>query len=81
MRPTSATAKKLVLDLIGDRSPVLLSDLGLPVFDDGPGLLGALRHRLKRVLGPIKPLRLLLRNLISVGIKLLGELDQRLVIA
>jgi len=79
MRPTSATAKKLVLDLIGDRSPVPLSDLGLHVLDAGPGLLGALRRRLKRVLGAIKPLRLPLRNLISVDIKLLGSLNQRLV--
>jgi len=80
MRP-STSAKKLVLDLIGDRSPVPLPDLGLHVIDTGSGLLGALRSRLKRVLGAIKPLRLPLRDLIGVDVELLGQLDQRFVAA
>ena len=45
----------------------------------GPGLLGARRRRLKRVFGTVKQLRLPLRDLIGVNIKLLRELNQRLV--
>jgi len=77
MRPTSATAQKLVPDLIGDRSPAPLSDLGLL------SLTLVLLFRSAPRPSQTSPwhdqVRLPLRNLIGVDIKLLRELNQRLV--